>query len=73
VNFDTFSEVLAMGGHGLYVWLCYGVSFIVVLGNALSVRAARERYLRLARAIERRAGVTQNPDRTPDREVSSES
>ena len=47
-----------MGGHGLYVWLCYGVSLIVVLGNVLSVRTARARYLRLARAIERRLGAT---------------
>jgi len=58
MNFDSFSDFLSMGGHGLYVWLSYGVSTIVVLVNVFSLRAARNRYFRLARAIERRAGVT---------------
>jgi heme exporter protein CcmD len=43
-----------MGGHGLYVWLAYGSALIVVLSNVLSVRVARRRFFRQARALERR-------------------
>ena len=31
MSFETFSDFLAMGGHGLYVWLCYGVGFTVFI------------------------------------------
>ena len=29
--FESFSEVLAMGGHGFYVWLAYGVSTLAIV------------------------------------------
>ena len=54
MSFDSIPEFLAMGGHGLYVWLSYGVSVVVVLANVLSVRMARRRYFREAQALERR-------------------
>jgi len=54
VSFATWSEFIAMGGHGLYVWLAYGVALIVVLFNVFSVRVARRRFFRQARALERR-------------------
>ncbi|MEP1740376.1 MAG: heme exporter protein CcmD [Kangiellaceae bacterium] len=25
LHFESFEEFIAMGGHGFYVWLCYGV------------------------------------------------
>jgi len=28
--FATFSEFLNMGGHGLYVWLSYGLGFLTI-------------------------------------------
>ncbi|WP_068750299.1 heme exporter protein CcmD, partial [Oleiphilus sp. HI0123] len=28
MSFDSFSEFLNMGGHGLYVWLCYGIGLL---------------------------------------------
>jgi len=33
MNFDNFSDFLAMGGHGLYVWMAYGVALIVFVAN----------------------------------------
>lgn len=56
MNFASWSEFFAMGGHGLYVWLAYGSALIVVLSNVLSVRVARRRFFRHARALERRSG-----------------
>ncbi|TEW56721.1 heme exporter protein CcmD [Psychromonas sp. RZ22] len=29
--FSSFSEFLAMGGYGFYVWLAYGVSLLSVI------------------------------------------
>ncbi len=54
MSFESWSEFFSMGGHGLYVWLAYGVALIVVLVNVISVRVARRRFFRQARALERR-------------------
>ena len=39
-----------MGGHGLYVWLAYGISFAVLAVLAARPAAARRRLLRRARS-----------------------
>ena len=44
----------AMGGHGLYVWLCYGVALLVVLWLVYSVRLGERRLVRSQRAWARR-------------------
>ena len=31
MSFETFTEFLLMGGHGLYVWLSYGAGFFIIL------------------------------------------
>jgi len=54
MSFDSFSDLLAMGGHALYVWLSYGVSLIVIVWNAWRVRSERVRFFRDARAQQRR-------------------
>lgn len=41
--FETFNELLAMGGHGLYVWLAYGVTALVLVANYVAVRSAMKR------------------------------
>ncbi len=43
------SEFLAMGGHGLYVWLAYGISFAVLAALGLRPIVARRRFLSHAR------------------------
>jgi len=44
-QFETISELLAMGGHGLYVWLSYGSTVLVLAGSYFSLRFARQRQL----------------------------
>ena len=34
--FDSFSELLDMGGHGLYVWICYAIALAILLFNIVS-------------------------------------
>ena len=43
------SEFLAMGGHGLYVWLAYGISFAVLAALGLRPIVARRRFISDAR------------------------
>lgn len=43
------SEFLHMGGHGLYVWLAYGISFAALAILALRPLAARRRLNRRRR------------------------
>lgn len=51
----SVGEFLAMGGHGLYVWLSYGAALIMLLYNVLSVRLRLRRFFADARDQERRA------------------
>jgi heme exporter protein D len=48
-HFDTFSEFLQMGKHGLYVWLCYGISLVVILYNILSAYLDRRQFFKDAK------------------------
>jgi len=54
VSFDSWGDFFAMGGHGLYVWLSYSLSLVVVLGNVVAVRGRRRRYLQQQRDLELR-------------------
>ena len=39
------SEFLAMGGHGVYVWLAYGISFAVLFALGLRPIVVRRRIV----------------------------
>ncbi len=45
MSFSSFSEFLAMGTHGVYVWSAYGISLVVLLLNVVLPILARRRYL----------------------------
>jgi len=47
--FDSFSEFVAMGNHGLYVWLSYGIFLVVIMWNIWLVKSTRKESLRLVR------------------------
>lgn len=36
MQFDSFQSFIEMGGHGFYVWLCYGFVAVIWLYLALS-------------------------------------
>jgi len=54
MSFETFGDFMAMGDHGLYVWLSYGVSLVVIGANVLALRRRRRQFFRESRALERR-------------------
>lgn len=45
MSFNSVSEFLAMGGHGLYVWLSYGLGLVVVTANLILPKLSRNRLL----------------------------
>ncbi|MDI1302847.1 MAG: heme exporter protein CcmD [bacterium] len=52
--FESFAGFLAMGRHGLYVWMAYGVTFAIIVWNALQPVLQRRRLLREQSALIRR-------------------
>lgn len=45
MSFNSVSEFLAMGGHGLYVWLSYGLGAGVIVANLILPKLNRNRLL----------------------------
>lgn len=45
MSFQTVSEFFLMGGHALYVWLCYGVGLFILLFMYIQPILARKAIL----------------------------
>ena len=45
MSFASFGDFLAMGHHGVYVWLAYGICLAVLGLNVALPIMARRRYL----------------------------
>ena len=43
--FESFEALLAMGGHGRYVWSAYGIAIAVLLWNQLVVKVSKKALL----------------------------
>jgi heme exporter protein D len=54
MSFESFGAFLAMGGHGPYVWSCYGLTLAVLLFNGLAPGRRMRRFLREQGARQRR-------------------
>ncbi len=61
MSFSSLGEFLAMGGHGLYVWLSYGAAAIMVAYNVVSVRLRERRALQDVRDAARRGAAPGRP------------
>lgn len=47
--FESFADFLAMGRHGLYVWMAYGFFLLILVWNILSPRLAARHAVQRAR------------------------
>ena len=65
MNFESFSAFLAMGGHGPYVWSCYGLTLLVLLFNGLAPGRRKRRFLREQGARQRRQAQPQQAQEQP--------
>ena len=46
LQFQSFAEFIAMGKHGFYVWLAYGLTALVIVWNVLQPVLQRRRLLK---------------------------
>ncbi|WP_221796939.1 heme exporter protein CcmD [Oceanobacter mangrovi] len=46
MEFHSFSEFLAMGKHGFYVWLSYGLTAVVIAANVVQPLMQRRRLIK---------------------------
>jgi len=54
VSFDSFSEFIAMGGHGFYVWLSYAIALVLIVINLVSpVMRRKKLFAELVRRFRR--------------------
>lgn len=44
--FESFSEFLHMGGHGLFVWLSYGIAGLIIVQNFISPVLTRKKVIK---------------------------
>ncbi|MFT4712617.1 MAG: heme exporter protein D [Candidatus Azotimanducaceae bacterium] len=50
--FDNFAEFVDMGGHGVFVWSCYAIVLVTLVGNILQpIQAARKFQIALKRTL----------------------
>jgi len=61
VAFESFSAFIAMEGHGPYVWTCYGVFLVSVIGLMVWSRQRRRVMMEACRRNYERQG--QGPQR----------
>ncbi len=45
MQFDSFADIIAMGGYGFYVWLVFFVFVVLMSGLVVQTRMARRRLI----------------------------
>ena len=61
--FESFEALLAMRGHGSYVWSAYGIAIAVLLWNQLVVKVSKKALLDQWRMTsERQQIIEENKD-----------
>jgi len=54
VKFESMADFLAMGGHGLYVWLAYGIALVILVLNIVQpLRLTRQFFAQQSRLVRR--------------------
>lgn len=53
MNWSSWSEFFAMGGHALYVWGSYGVTFLLMAIEVFLLRRRRDAVMRRIRRLAR--------------------
>ena len=51
--FDSWTELLAMDGHGIYVWSAYTIALLVIMYNLVAPLLAKQQVVALIRRQER--------------------
>lgn len=43
MQWNSFSEFISMGGYGFYVWGSYGVTFVLLAAEIITLRSRKRR------------------------------
>ncbi|MBU2969054.1 heme exporter protein CcmD [Pseudoalteromonas sp. C2R02] len=58
MQFNSFSDFIAMGGYGFYVWLSFGTCALILIGIFLDSKLSHQRTLNaVAKQIDREARI----------------
>lgn len=52
--FETFSEFVRMGRHGVYVWSVYGIAVVIIASHLVSLAVQKRRVLQEFRKMKKR-------------------
>ncbi len=59
MKFESMADFIGMGGHGLYVWLAYGIALAILLLNVVQpLRQTRQLLNQQARRVRREKGLS---------------
>ena len=50
MRFDSWSAFILMDGHGVYIWLAYGVTFLILTANLWIPRLMRMQFVKQQQA-----------------------
>ncbi|MFT5162134.1 MAG: heme exporter protein D [Alteromonadaceae bacterium] len=60
MHFESFADLLNMGGYALYVWLSYGFSLLVLVGvTVLSLRQSKQIKTEILQSVDREKRINQ--------------
>lgn len=58
MQFNSFSDFIAMGGYGFYVWLSFGTCALILIGIFLDSKLSHQHTLNaVAKQIDREARI----------------
>jgi heme exporter protein D len=65
MQFDSFSALMSMQGHGVFVWSVYGVAFVVLLLLAINPLLKKRRFfIEQSMQLRREQKAADNADQT---------
>ena len=74
MQFESFADLMSMGGHGIFVWSVYAITFIVLLSLVLTpLFRDRSFFTRQAMLIRRQLSLKQHPSAVSTDTVHSKS
>ena len=62
MNFTSLESFLNMGGHGLYVWLSYGIGLLVFIIAFVSPILKRKHIIQELSQLQRRQQIKRTPN-----------
>jgi len=60
MKFDSLAAFLAMDGHGTYVWLAYGITFLAIVLNLWLPGLSRRTFIQSEKRLAQRKAVAEN-------------